>query len=78
MMINSTVNGQDIVTGLRAPSRYGQPDWAEIFQDIRQIHAPIEAGVFFSGAPSLGEELKYECSKGSDPDFGLAWKGEDC
>ena len=69
-MINSTVQGSDIVTGLRAPTRYGHPHWDEIFADITQIHASIKASVFYSGPPNLGSDLEHECKMASKRSVG--------
>ena len=80
-MINSTVYGSDLVTGLRAPTRHGQPDWDEIFNDIADIHAPNRINVFFSGPPSLSADLEHECkmtSMGSvEIGFSLDFKGSN-
>ena len=64
-MINSTVHGTDMMTGLRAPTRHGHPHWDEIFTDIALIHAPMEAGVFYSGPSELGIELEQDCKMAS-------------
>ena len=80
-MINSTVNGSDLVTGLRAPTRHGRPEWDEIFSDIAEIHAPSKINVFFSGPPSLGDDLEHECTMASmgsiETKFSLDFKGSN-
>ena len=80
-MINSTVYGSDLVTGLRAPTRHGHPDWDEIFSDIAEIHAPNNVNVFFSGPPSLSADLEHECklasTRSAETGFLLNFKGSD-
>ena len=47
IMINDANAEQDAITGLRAPTNFGRPNWDMIFKSIRKIHSPSEAGVFF-------------------------------
>ncbi|KAE9988196.1 hypothetical protein EG328_000152 [Venturia inaequalis] len=54
IMINDANAEQDAITGLRAPTNFGRPNWDMIFKSIRKIHAPAEAGVFFCGPKVLG------------------------
>lgn len=70
-MINSTVQGSDITTGLRSPTRHGHPYWDEIFTDIAQVHAPSEASVFYSGPSSVGARLEDECKVASEKGAGV-------
>jgi hypothetical protein len=44
-MINDANADRDAITGLRAPTNFGRPNWNAIFRSIRKIHAPGE-GIF--------------------------------
>ena len=44
-MINDANAEKDTITGLRAPTNFGRPNWDTIFKAIRTIHAPAEVGV---------------------------------
>jgi hypothetical protein len=41
-MINDANADRDAITGLRAPTNFGRPNWNAIFRSIRKIHAPGE------------------------------------
>ncbi|KAH8913816.1 hypothetical protein BT69DRAFT_1233994, partial [Atractiella rhizophila] len=54
---------RDAITGLRAPTHYGRPNWDRIFQSIRDKHPATDAGVFFCGPRALGSTLHQMCNK---------------
>ena len=77
IMINDVNAGRDAITGLRAPTNFGRPNWDAIFRSIRKIHAPAEAGVFFCGPPTLGSQLHVKCNMYSEPGFNFVYGKEN-
>ena len=77
IMINDANAEQDAITGLRAPTNFGRPNWDMIFKCIRKIHAPAEAGVFFCGPKPLGSTLHIKCNMYSEPGFSFVWGKEN-
>jgi hypothetical protein len=77
IMINDASADQDTITGLRAPTNFGRPNWDAIFKSIRKLHAPAEAGVFFCGPKVLGSQLHTKCNMYSEPGFRYAWGKEN-
>lgn len=77
IMINDANAEQDAITGLRAPTNFGRPNWDLIFKSIRKIHAPAEAGVFFCGPKGLGSTLHIKCNMYSEPGFNFVWGKEN-
>lgn len=77
IMINDANAEQDAITGLRAPTNFGRPNWDAIFKSIRKIHAPSEAGVFFCGPKGLGSALHVKCNMYSEPGFNFVWGKEN-
>ncbi|KAF2500503.1 hypothetical protein BU16DRAFT_248553 [Lophium mytilinum] len=77
IMINDANAEQDAITGLRAPTNFGRPNWDMIFKSIRKIHAPAEAGVFFCGPKPLGSVLHQKCNMYSEPGFNFVWGKEN-
>lgn len=69
IMINDANADKDAITGLRAPTNFGRPNWDMIFRGIRKLHAPAEAGVFFCGPKGLGSSLHIYCNKYSEPGY---------
>lgn len=51
----------DVVTGLRAYTHIGQPDWKRALSAIRAAHAPSKVDVFFCGPPGLGAKVRKVC-----------------
>lgn len=72
IMINDANADKDAITGLRAPTNFGRPNWDMIFRGIRKLHAPAEAGVFFCGPKGLGSSLHIYCNKYSEPGYVIA------
>ncbi len=77
IMINDANADKDTITGLRAPTNFGRPNWDAIFKSIRKIHAPAEAGVFFCGPNPLGNQLHVKCNMYSEPGFNFVWGKEN-
>ncbi|KAF2827646.1 hypothetical protein CC86DRAFT_214438 [Ophiobolus disseminans] len=77
IMINDANAEQDAITGLRAPTNFGRPNWDMIFKSIRKIHSPAEAGVFFCGPKGLGSTLHVKCNMYSQPGFSFVWGKEN-
>ncbi|EON66980.1 NADPH oxidase [Coniosporium apollinis CBS 100218] len=77
IMINDADAEQDAITGLRAPTSFGRPNWDMVFKSIRKIHAPAEAGVFFCGPKPLGSVLHIKCNMYSEPGFNFVWGKEN-
>ncbi|KAF2011729.1 hypothetical protein BU24DRAFT_287934 [Aaosphaeria arxii CBS 175.79] len=77
IMINDANAEQDAITGLRAPTNFGRPNWDMIFKSIRKIHSPAEAGVFFCGPKGLGSTLHVKCNMYSEPGFNFVWGKEN-
>jgi len=67
IMINDANADKDSITGLRAPTNFGRPNWDMIFRGVRKLHTPAEAGVFFCGPKGLGSALHIYCNKYSEP-----------
>lgn len=66
-IILQDVGGErDAITSLKAPTRFGRPDWNRIFQSIADRHPATEAGVFFCGPKVLGSTLHQQCNKWTD------------
>ncbi|KAI9682751.1 MAG: hypothetical protein M1829_006739 [Trizodia sp. TS-e1964] len=67
----------DAITGLRAPTNFGRPNWDAIFKGVRKLHAPAEAGVFFCGPKALGSVLHVKCNLYSEPGFNFVYGKEN-
>jgi hypothetical protein len=65
-MINDANADRDAITGLRAPTNFGRPNWSAIFKSINKIHSPGAAGVFFCGPKGLGSQLHIKCNDYTD------------
>lgn len=77
IMINDANAELDAVTGLRASTNFGRPNWDAIFKSIRKIHQPSEAGVFFCGPKVLGSVLHQKCNMYTDSTFNFCWGKEN-
>ncbi|KAI9816591.1 MAG: hypothetical protein M1827_001723 [Pycnora praestabilis] len=77
IMINDVNAAHDTITGLRAPTNFGRPNWDAVFRSIRKIHAPAEAGVFFCGPKVLGNQLHAKCNMYSEPGLNFVWGKEN-
>jgi predicted ferric reductase/Ca2+-binding EF-hand superfamily protein len=62
---------QDVVTGLRAKTHMGHPDWEASLRAIRDAHAPARVEVFFCGPSGLGRKVRTACAR-----LGLGFREE--
>lgn len=53
----------DAITGLRAKTHFGRPEWPKIFDSISLAHANKHIGVFFCGPPVLSHNLHAFCNE---------------
>ncbi|KIY70242.1 NADPH oxidase [Cylindrobasidium torrendii FP15055 ss-10] len=58
---------KDAISGLRAPTHFGRPNWDRVFPGIAAKHPETDVGVFFCGPPALSKSLHLMCTKYSDP-----------
>ncbi|KAF3175346.1 hypothetical protein TWF106_001937 [Orbilia oligospora] len=77
IMINDANAERDAITGLRAPTNFGRPNWNSIFKGIKSIHSPAEVGVFFCGPKGLGSQLHVKCNEHSEPGMSFVWGKEN-
>ena len=77
IMLHAADAPVDAISGLRAPTSFGRPNWDAVFRSVRALHAPAEAGVFFCGPPALGATLHGKCNRYSDASFRFFWGKEN-
>ncbi|TGZ85063.1 hypothetical protein EX30DRAFT_302109 [Ascodesmis nigricans] len=77
IMINDANAEKDAITGLRAPTNFGRPNWDTVFKSIKALHKPAEVGVFFCGPKVLGSTLHVKCNQYSEPGFSFIWGKEN-
>ena len=53
---------KDLVTGLRARTKSGRPNWDDVFQQIKKERKG-QVTVFFCGNPALVSTLRLKCDK---------------
>jgi predicted ferric reductase/Ca2+-binding EF-hand superfamily protein len=53
----------DLVTGLKARTRMGHPNFMEELRAIANLHAPDPVPVFFCGPPGLAHKVRAVCLK---------------
>ncbi|KAJ3370884.1 hypothetical protein HDU91_005811 [Kappamyces sp. JEL0680] len=61
--INTGDGGKDAITGLRAGTHFGRPNWDQIFGGIRDKHPGADVGVFFCGPKVLSQVLHKMSNK---------------
>jgi hypothetical protein len=54
---------RDLVTGLRAKTHMGHPDWQLVLAAIAEQHAGQPVDVFFCGPVGLGARLRRVCTR---------------
>ena len=64
--INHGVDGKCAITGLRAGTHFGRPNWDQVFSTIRDKHPGQDIGVFFCGPKVLSQVLHKNCNKYTD------------
>ncbi|CAJ0911559.1 7719_t:CDS:2 [Entrophospora sp. SA101] len=62
ILVNDDGNVKDTITGLRAPTHYGRPNWDKIFSKMRDQHPSTDVGVFFCGPKPLGKIINTKCN----------------
>ncbi|CAK9197881.1 unnamed protein product [Sphagnum jensenii] len=50
-------NGVDFVSGTRARTHFGRPNWKRVFSNLATTQKDKTIGVFYCGPPALGKEL---------------------
>jgi respiratory burst oxidase len=55
--------GRDLVTGLRAKTRMGHPDWDAELARIAHAAAPDRVDVYFCGPHGLARKLQATCAR---------------
>jgi NAD(P)H-flavin reductase/Ca2+-binding EF-hand superfamily protein len=53
----------DLITGLRAPTHFGNPDWDGMLGTIAEKHKPHVVDVYFCGPPGLGKKIEPICRR---------------
>ncbi|CAG8437210.1 9363_t:CDS:2 [Funneliformis caledonium] len=62
ILVNDDGNVKDTITGLRAPTHFGRPNWDKIFSNMRDLYKATDIGVFFCGPKPLGKTLHTKCN----------------
>ncbi|CAG8551451.1 2378_t:CDS:2, partial [Dentiscutata heterogama] len=62
ILVNDDGNIKDTITGLRAPTHFGRPNWDKIFSNMRDQYPATDVGVFFCGPVPLGKSLHEKCN----------------
>ena len=62
ILVNDDGNVKDTITGLRAPTHFGRPNWDKIFSNMRDQYQATDIGVFFCGPKPLGKTLHTKCN----------------
>lgn len=53
----------DTMTGLRAKTEMGDPDWPRLLGEVARRHAPEPVDVYFCGPPGLAAKLRPVCAQ---------------
>ncbi|XP_072951105.1 respiratory burst oxidase homolog protein A-like [Typha angustifolia] len=59
--LNHAKNGVDIVSGTRVRTHFARPNWKKVLSKTCSKHPNAKIGVFYCGAPVLGQELSKLC-----------------
>ncbi|KAL5514066.1 hypothetical protein ACEPAG_2827 [Sanghuangporus baumii] len=75
IMVQDVGAEKDAISGLRAPTHFGRPNWDRVFPSIKENHPDTDVGVFFCGPTVLSRTLhsmsnKYSSPKGTKFFFG--------
>ncbi|CAG8478625.1 10071_t:CDS:2 [Ambispora gerdemannii] len=83
VMVQDDGGERDAITGLRAPTHFGRPNWDKIFSNLRAKHPATDIGTFFCGPKALGKQLHNKCNlwtqgfeEGTRFFYGKAWTME--
>ncbi|CAK9876033.1 unnamed protein product [Sphagnum jensenii] len=60
--LNQAKDGMDFVSGTRARTHFGRPDWKTVFSSLAATHKDKHIGVFYCGPVALVKELQTLCS----------------
>jgi NADPH oxidase len=52
----------DAITGLRAETIFGRPEWEKVFERVATTHPNTDVGVFFCGPSVLSHNLHNRCN----------------
>ncbi|XP_063687525.1 NADPH oxidase 5-like isoform X2 [Bolinopsis microptera] len=63
-------SNKDVITGLKARTKAGRPDWKEVFTELNK-NKKGKVTVFFCGSPILAQVINTYCNK-----FGFRFKAE--
>jgi hypothetical protein len=66
--------GTDVFTGLKSPTRFGRPEWEELFQSLtsgENSSTPDDISVFFCGLKTVGKMIQQHCTN-----FGIRYYEE--
>ena len=55
--------GSDPVTGLRAQTRFGHPDWHRLIAEFSQTYRKANVNMFFCGPPGLAAKIRPLCTR---------------
>lgn len=58
IMVSDVGSEKDAISGLRAPTHYGRPNWDTIFSNIRSKHPSTECGVMYCGPKVRGTKKR--------------------
>lgn len=59
-------NERDPITGLKAPTFFGRPNFDPIIRELREQFYLCKIGVFYCGPAKLAKRLSKLCSRYSD------------
>jgi len=54
---------RDFITGLRAKTNLGRPDWSDELARLKRLHPTERVDLFFCGPPGLGAGIKRVCKE---------------
>jgi len=60
--LNQAKDGMDFVSGTRARTHFGRPNWKTVFSSLAATHKDKHIGVFYCGPVALVKELQTLCS----------------
>ena len=67
IMVQDVGAEKDAISGLRAPTHFGRPNWDRVFPSIVEKHPDTDVGVFFCGPAALSRTLHVMSNKYSSP-----------
>lgn len=64
--LHNNSNLEDGLTGLKTGTKYGRPNWPELFARVGKTHPGADVGVFFCGPRPLSDTLLRHCNEFTD------------